>query len=281
MTTIPPNQSKNPFIDPPNSNNPFLRRASPVTVQTPAPSDNAYTAPPMPQHLPTLTPLPDSPVNSPSGAHETRNSSPASEPEVLPELPSHNPTPPALPPRRPTLAQEATIGNMSEDEALAAAIEASLRESYAPPAGPPPGRTPQAAQPASAPTPANLGNEVATQEHIPPHVTAPGVALKDHGMPVDPMVLLQMSCHTGAVCFLKDLSLSNQAILGSEEGYAGIVVAMGSSSTSFSKRDAQRVTEWGESYEIHLRRTVRIGLQLVGASLDLANIRNRSSLVHE
>ncbi|KAG9043088.1 hypothetical protein FS837_010042 [Tulasnella sp. UAMH 9824] len=187
-SSVPVAQSKNPFVNPPNSNNPFLRKPSAAQQQDTGSSDISVID--AAQRFPQLPPDP------PAGALQSITQPPPIPPHptgmVLTPMPPVVPTqvplpvsPPPLPARRPTQPVPAETpatpstypqtqpqptlevnsepvrnpDNMTDEEALAAAIQASLRDgpTYTPPPGPPPGRsasspsTPQPTRRASPP----------------------------------------------------------------------------------------------------------------------------------
>ncbi|KAG9018111.1 hypothetical protein FRB90_012262 [Tulasnella sp. 427] len=173
-SSVPVTQSKNPFLHSPNSNNPFRRR--------PSEARDGRSSSPDASVIDAAERYPQLPPEPPAGALQSTVIQPPPIPShptgmVLTPMPPVVPTqvplpapmsPPALPARRPTQPVPAELAtpstsqrpqqqpilevndepmrnpdNMTDDEALEAAIQASLRDgpTYSAPSGPPPGRS--------------------------------------------------------------------------------------------------------------------------------------------
>ncbi|KAG8869962.1 hypothetical protein FRB98_002054, partial [Tulasnella sp. 332] len=139
--TIPSHSnSKNPFLNPPVSNNPFLRRISDTNANynagasddnhVPIPDISTQTAPPVSERDGPESP-PDSPEQAVPTLPERRRSS-------LPIQSATRVTPTSSAPSPLTQFDTSAYVLSSQEEDLEAAIQASLREGYAPPPGPPP-----------------------------------------------------------------------------------------------------------------------------------------------
>ncbi|KAG8949449.1 hypothetical protein FRC04_008548 [Tulasnella sp. 424] len=191
-STVPATPSKNPFINPPNSNNPFLRKPSAGQTSTSDSEDASVIdaaqrypqLPPEPpagvrQASPPLPPIPPHPtgmVLTPMPPVMPTQVPPLVSPPPLPArrptqpVPAETPTTPSIrqqPQQQPILEVNSepvrNPDNMTDEEALAAAIQASLNlvdgPVFTPPPGPPPGRsssspaTPQPTRRTSPPAP--------------------------------------------------------------------------------------------------------------------------------